>query len=108
MNSELIFLSGHGVISSNRRRCQMQTVTLKIKLLPPNKGKLDKMARMVETYRQACSWFLQQAEALDTTSRAHLNRKTYKQACLRFDLNRATLQCAMLKALSTRRSLSFP
>jgi hypothetical protein len=83
----------------------MQTVTLKIKLLPPNKGKLHKMARMVETYRQACSWFLQQVEALDTTSRACLNRKTYKQACERFDLNRATLQCAMLKALTARRSV---
>ncbi|MDN5347846.1 MAG: hypothetical protein PWP65_1410, partial [Clostridia bacterium] len=29
----------------------MQTVTLKIKLLPPNKGKLEKMARMACTYR---------------------------------------------------------
>ncbi|MDN5375337.1 MAG: putative transposase [Thermacetogenium sp.] len=82
----------------------MQTVTLKIKLLPPNKGKLEKMNRMLETYRQACSWFLEQAEALDTTSRAHLNRKTYRQACELFDLNRGTLQCAMLKALSARRS----
>jgi len=36
----------------------MQTVTLKIKLLPPNKGKLEKMTRMLEIYRQACSWFL--------------------------------------------------
>jgi len=28
----------------------MQTVTLKIKLLPPNKGKLEKMTRMLEIY----------------------------------------------------------
>ncbi len=82
----------------------MQTVTLKIKLLPPNKDKLEKMARLLETYRRACSWFLEQAEALDTTSRAHLNRQTYRQACAQFDLNRGTLQCAMLKALSARRS----
>ncbi|HHY37597.1 MAG TPA: transposase, partial [Clostridia bacterium] len=82
----------------------MQTVTLKIKLLPPNKGKLEKMTRMLETYRQACSWFLEQAEALNTTSRAHLNRETYRQACESFNLNRGTLQCAMLKALSARRS----
>ena len=33
----------------------MQTVTLKITLLPPNKGKLEKMTRMLEIYRQACS-----------------------------------------------------
>lgn len=82
----------------------MQTVTLKIKLLPPNKGKLEKMTRMLEIYRQACFWFLEQAEALNTTSRAHLNRETYRQACELFDLNRGTLQCAMLKALSVRRS----
>ncbi|MDI6710080.1 MAG: transposase [Thermoanaerobacterales bacterium] len=79
-------------------------VTLKIKLLHPNKGKLEKIARMLETYRRACSWFLEQAETLNTTSRAHLNRKTYWQACGLFDLNRGTLQCAMLKALSARRS----
>ena len=82
----------------------MQTVTLKIKLLPPNKGKLEKMTRMLEIYRQACFWFLEKAEALNTTSRAHLNRETYRQACELFDLNRGTLQCAMLKALSVRRS----
>ncbi|NPV25873.1 MAG: IS200/IS605 family element transposase accessory protein TnpB [Firmicutes bacterium] len=82
----------------------MQTVTLKIKLLPPNKEKLEKMARMLETYRQACSWFLEQAEILNTTSRAHLNHQTYRQAGKLFDLNRGTLQCAMLKALSARRS----
>jgi len=73
----------------------MQTVTLKIKLLPPNRGKLEKMARLLETYRRACSWFLEQAEALDTTSRAHLNRQTYRQACAQFNLNRGTLQCAI-------------
>jgi len=82
----------------------MQTVTLKIKLLPPNKGKLKKMTRMMETYRQACSWFVQQAVALNTTSRARLNRETYRQACELFPLNRGTLQCAMLKALSAYRS----
>lgn len=82
----------------------MQTVTLKIKLLPPNKGKLEKMTRMLEIYRQACFWFLERAEALDTTSRAHLNHETYLEACGLFDLNRGTLQCAMLKALSARRS----
>jgi IS605 OrfB family transposase len=82
----------------------MQTVTLKIKLLPPNKGKLEKMTRMLETYRRAYSWFLEQAEVLNTTSRAHLNRETYRQACELFDLNRGTLQCAMLKALSAYRS----
>lgn len=82
----------------------MQTVTLKIKLLLPNKGKREKMARMLEIYRQACFWFLEQAGALNTTSRARLNRETYRQACELFDLNRGTLQCAMLKALSVRRS----
>jgi len=82
----------------------MQTITLKIKLLPPNKGKLEKMTRMLDTYGEACSWFLEQAEALGTTSRAYLNRQTYRQACQLFDLNRGTLQCAMLKALSARRS----
>jgi len=46
----------------------MQTVTLKIKLLPPNKGKLEKMTRMLEIYRQACFWFLEKAEALNTTA----------------------------------------
>jgi len=29
----------------------MQTVTLKIKLLSPNKGKLEKMVRMQDLYR---------------------------------------------------------
>jgi len=82
----------------------MQTVTLKIRLLPPNKGKLEKMTRMQEIYRQACSWFLEQAKALNPTSRAHLHRETYRPACELFDLNRGTLQCAMLKALSVRRS----
>ncbi|EAX46636.1 transposase, IS605 OrfB family [Thermosinus carboxydivorans Nor1] len=82
----------------------MQTITLKIKLLSPNKGKLEKMVRMLEIYHQACSWFLAQAEALNTASRAVLNRETYKQASGLFDLNRGTLQCAMLKALSARRS----
>ncbi len=82
----------------------MQTVTLKIKLLPPNKGKTEKMKRMMETYRKACSWFLERAEALNTTSRAKLNRETYRQTCELFDLNRGTLQCAMLKALLVRRS----
>jgi|GEM_PF-2100753 len=82
----------------------MQTVTLKIKLLLPNKGKLEKLTRMLDTYRQACSWFLEQAKAFNTTSRAHLNRETYRQACKLFDLNRGTLQCAMLKALSAYRS----
>jgi len=82
----------------------MQTVTLKVKLLSPNKGKLEKMVRMLELYHQACSWFLKQAEALNTTSRAKLNRGTYHKACELFDLNRATLQCAMLKALSAYRS----
>ncbi|MGI9951994.1 transposase [Moorellaceae bacterium AZ2] len=82
----------------------MQVVTLKVKLLPPNKGKQDKMGRMLETYRQACCWFMEQAAALGTTSRAYLNRETYRQACELFDLNRATLQCAMLKALSAYRS----
>lgn len=82
----------------------MQTVTIKIKLLPPNKCKLGKMVSMVEIYRQACSWFLEQAAALNTTSRARLNRETYRQACELFDLNRGTLQCAMLKALSAHRS----
>lgn len=62
------------------------------------------MTRMMETYRRACSWFLEQAEALDTTSRAKLNRETYRQACELFELNRGTLQCAMLKALAARRS----
>mgnify|MGYP000583825501 CR=1 FL=1 len=75
----------------------MQTVTLKIKLLPPNKGKLEKMARMVETYRQACSWFLEQAETLNTTSRAYLNRETYRQACGLFDLNRGASSAPCLK-----------
>ncbi|KXG78017.1 hypothetical protein AN618_06290 [Fervidicola ferrireducens] len=82
----------------------MQTVTLKVKLLSPNKGKLEKMALMLETYRKACSWFLKQAETLKTTSRAKLNRETYHKACELFDLNRGTLQCAMLKALSAYRS----
>ncbi|EAX47470.1 transposase, IS605 OrfB family [Thermosinus carboxydivorans Nor1] len=82
----------------------MQTITLKMKLLSPNKGKLEKMIRMLEIYHQACSWFLAQAEALNTVSRAVLNRETYKQASGLFDLNRGTLQCAMLKALSARRS----
>ncbi|MDN5331358.1 MAG: hypothetical protein PWP45_583, partial [Tepidanaerobacteraceae bacterium] len=82
----------------------MQTVTLKVKLLSPNKGKREKMARMLETYRKACSWFIKQAEALNTTSRAKLNRETYRRACELFDLNRGTLQCAMLKALSAYRS----
>ncbi len=82
----------------------MLTVSLKAKFLAPNKGKLEKMSRMVETYRRACFWFLKQAEALDTASRAELNRETYRQACELFDLNRGTLQCAMLKALSARRS----
>jgi len=82
----------------------MQTVTLKVKLLSPNKGKQEKMALMLETYRKACSWFLKQTEALNTTSRAKLNRETYHKACELFDLNRATLQCAMLKALSAYRS----
>jgi len=68
------------------------------KLMPPNKGKLEKMIRMMETYGQACSWFLEQVEALNTTSRAHLNRETYRQACELFDLNRGTLQCTMLRA----------
>ena len=76
-----------------------QTVTLKIKLLRPNRGKREEMARMLELYNQACSWFLEQAKALNTTSRAHLHRETYRRACELFDLNRATLQCAMLKAL---------
>ncbi len=31
----------------------MQTVTLRVKLLKPNKGKLEKMSRMLESYRQA-------------------------------------------------------
>jgi len=48
----------------------MQTVTLKVKLLSPNKGKREKMVRMLELYRKACSWFLEQAETLNTTSRA--------------------------------------
>lgn len=82
----------------------MQTVTSKIKLLPPNRSKLEKMTRMLDTYRQACSWFLEQAKVLNTASRAHLNRETYRQACELFDLNRGTLQCAMLKALSAYRS----
>jgi len=33
-----------------------------------------------------------------------LNRETYRKACKLFDFNRGTLQCAMLKALSARRS----
>jgi len=82
----------------------MQTVTIKIKLLPPNKGKLEKLNHMVETYHLACSWFLELAVALNTTSRAYLNRQTYREACKLFNLNRATLQCAMLKALSVYRS----
>ncbi|HHW40471.1 MAG TPA: IS200/IS605 family element transposase accessory protein TnpB [Syntrophomonadaceae bacterium] len=82
----------------------MQVVTLKAKLLSPNKNKREKITRMLETYHQACSWFLTQAEVLNTTSRAKLNRETYRQACELFDLNRGTLQCAMLKALSARRS----
>jgi len=41
---------------------------------------------------------------LKTASRAKLNRETYHKACGLFDLNRATLQCAMLKALSAYRS----
>ncbi|WP_222926382.1 hypothetical protein [Fervidicola ferrireducens] len=65
---------------------------------------MEKMARMLETYRKACAWFLEQAETLNTTSRAKLNRETYRRACELFDLNRATLQCAMLKALSAYRS----
>lgn len=48
------------------------------------------------------SWFLEQAGALNTTSRAHLNRQTYRQACELFDLNRGTLQCAKLKAPANR------
>jgi IS605 OrfB family transposase len=59
---------------------------------------------MLEIYRQACFWFLEQAETLKTTSRAKLNRETYHKACELFDLNRAALQCAMLKALSAYRS----
>lgn len=82
----------------------MQTISLKVKLLSPNKGKLEKMSRMSEAYRDACSWFLEQAEQLNTASRAYLNRETYSEACKLFDLNRATLQCAMLKALTARRS----
>lgn len=87
----------------------MQTVTLRVKLLKPNKGKLEKMSRMLETYRQACAWFLEQAEIFNTTSRTRLNRETYQRARDLFDLNRGTLQCAMLKALSIRQALlSFP
>lgn len=82
----------------------MQTVTLRVKLFKPNKGKLEKMSRMLESYRQACAWFLEQAEILNTTSRTRLNRETYQQARDLFDLNRGTLQCAMLKALSAKRS----
>jgi len=82
----------------------MRTVALKMKLLSPNRGKQEKMARLLKTFREACNWFLEQAETLNTTSRAKLHRETYGEACKLFDLNRATLQCAMMKALATRRS----
>lgn len=85
----------------------MQTITVKMKLLAPNKGKEAKMFRMVDTYRGACAWFLGEAERLNTTSRAHLNRETYARACALFSLNRGTLQCAMLKALAARRAYLF-
>jgi IS605 OrfB family transposase len=82
----------------------MQTITVKFKLLEPNKGKLQKMASMAETYREACVWFAKEAERLNTVSRARLNRETYSIAKEKFNLNTATLQMAMMKALSARRS----
>ena len=82
----------------------MQTIAVKFKLLQPNKGKLRKMLQMAANYREACVWFSQETERLNTTSRAKLNKETYSTAKEKFNLNTATLQMAMMKALSARRS----
>lgn len=82
----------------------MPTIALKLKLRQPNGGKARKMRAAVESYRQACAWFAGEAERLRTTSRTGLNRATYSRARGMFDLNSATLQAAMLKALAARRS----
>ncbi len=80
------------------------TIAVKLKLLKPNAGKELKLHQATEQYLSACSWFLTQADHLDTISRAFLNRETYASAREMFDLNTATLQMAMMKALGARRS----
>lgn len=81
-----------------------QTVAVKFKLLAPNRGKVRQMQAAGEAYRQACAWFAAAAERLQTSSRTILHRATYAQARELFDLNSATLQEAMLKALTARKS----
>jgi len=81
-----------------------QTVAVKFKLRLPNRGKARQMQAAGEAYRQACAWFGEAAERLQTSSRTILHRETYAQARELFDLNSATLQEAMLKALTARKS----
>ena len=81
-----------------------QTVTLKLKLRPPNRGKEGQMQAAAAAYQQACGWFAAAVVRLGTASRARLNRETYAAARALFDLNSATLQAAMLKALTAYRS----
>jgi transposase len=81
-----------------------QTVAIKFKLLSPNRGKDRKMRAAVEVYRQACAWFAGQADRLQTTHRNRMHHETYPLAREAFDLNSATLQEAMFKALTARKS----
>ncbi|BDH80195.1 MAG TPA: hypothetical protein GXX31_05475 [Methanothermobacter sp.] len=46
---------------------KLQAITLKENSYPPNKGKKEKMAQMLEIYHEARNRFPEQAEALNTT-----------------------------------------
>lgn len=82
-----------------------QTITLKTKLLEPNRSKANKLDRARLAYTEAVQYFMQRADELGTTSRARLNRETYHEAKEMFAVNSSTLQMAMLKALAAYRSV---
>lgn len=73
-------------------------LTVKLQLLNPRRGKRETLLNYMQEFTMAASWYLEQIQALGTTSRSLLHKDLYREARRKFPILAGNLQVSMDKA----------